>query len=70
MLSPHEDLMANPMKRDCLFIVEKGLVAHRWVIQETGALLGVERIYKTTATGLANACAPAITLSHCVVLCL
>ena len=70
VLSPHEDLMANPMKRDCLFIVEKGLVAHRGVIQETGALLGVERIYKTTAVGLANACAPAITLSHCVVLCL
>ena len=69
VLSPHEDLIANPLKRDCLFIIEKGLIAHRGCIQEVGTLLGVERIYRY-GPGVKEPCAPAITLCHCVVLCL
>ena len=69
VLSPHEDLMANPLKRDCLFIIEKGLIAHRGCIQEVGTLLGVERIYRY-GPGVKEPCGPAITLCHCVVLCL
>lgn len=69
VLSPHEDLIANPLKRDCLFIIEKGLIAHRGCIQEVGTLLGVERIYRY-GPGVKEPCGPAITLCHCVVLCL
>jgi hypothetical protein len=67
VLGPHEDMMANPMKRECLFIVEKGLVAHRGFILDMGTLLGVERIYNTQP---AYTSPPAITLCHCVALCL
>lgn len=69
VLSPHENIMANPVRRDSLFIVEKGLVAHRGKIQETGSLLGVERIYKAHGE-LLDASPPAVTLCHAVVLCL
>jgi len=69
VLSPHENIMANPVRRDSLFIVEKGLVAHRGKIQETGSLLGVERIYKAHGK-LLDASPPAVTLCHAVVLCL
>ena len=69
VLSPHENIMANPVRRDSLFIVEKGLIAHRGKIQETGALLGVERIYKAHGE-LLEASPPAVTLCHAVVLCL
>lgn len=71
VLSPHEDLMSNPVRRDCLFIVEKGLIAHRGKIQETGALLGVERVYKgSDVYDLSERSPSAITLCHAVVLCL
>ena len=69
VLSPHENLMANPVRRDSLFIVEKGLIAHRGKIQETGALLGMERIYKAQSE-LLESSPPAVTLCHAVVLCL
>ena len=69
VLSPHENLMANPVRRDSLFIVEKGLIAHRGKIQETGALLGIERIYKAQRE-LLESSPPAVTLCHAVVLCL
>ena len=49
--------------------VEKGLIAHRGKIQETGALLGMERIYKAHGE-LLEASPPAVTLCHAVVLCL
>ena len=69
VLSPHENLMANSARRDSLFIVEKGLVAHRGKIQERGSLLGIERIYKASGE-LLRSSPPAITLCHAVVLCL
>ena len=69
VLSPHENIMANPVRRDSLFIVEKGLVAHRGKIQETGSLLGIERIYKAPGD-LLESSPPAVTLCHAVVLCL
>ena len=69
VLGPHEDLMANPTKRDCLFVIEKGLIAHRGYIQEPGTLLGVERIY-ATASQLSGPQIPAITLCHSIALCL
>ena len=41
-----EDVFANPIKRDCLFIVEKGLIATRGRIQPVGTLLGIERLFR------------------------
>ena len=62
--------MANPMKRECLFIIEKGLVAHRGFILEMGTLIGVERIYNHNRSTASMPSPPAITLCHCVALCL
>ena len=71
MIDPcREDMMANPMKRECLFIIEKGLVAHRGFILEMGTLIGVERIYNYNRPTASMPSPPAITLCHCVALCL
>ena len=70
VLSPHEDVFANPIKRDCLFIVEKGLIATRGRIQPVGTLLGIERLFRDPNDQRGEPCPPAITLCHSVVLCL
>ena len=65
VLSPQEDLMANPIRRECVFVIERGLIAHRVWIQPIGTMLGIERIYRDPSRmTFMTASQPAITLCH------
>ena len=69
VLSPQEDLMANPIRRECVFVIERGLIAHRGWIQPIGAMLGIERIYRDPSRmTFMTVSQPAITLCHSIVL--
>ena len=69
VLSPQEDLMANPIRRECVFVIERGLIAHRGWIQPIGTMLGIERIYRDPSRmTFMTASQPAITLCHSIVL--
>ena len=69
VLSPQEDLMANPIRRECVFVIERGLIAHRGWIQPIGTMLGIERIYRDPSRmTFMTVSQPAITLCHSIVL--
>ena len=70
VLSPHEDVFANPIKRDSPVHRREGPHRDPGRIQPVGTLLGIERLFREPNDQRGEPCPPAITLCHSVVLCL